>query len=104
MFDVYRAKRALSGHLAEGDQIAAVAVDDVSKKMWVLTTRELLVLASGTIEVRLATSDLHGAVSESPTIVDVRVRDASGQVWLGAFKRRNKLTSQLEALLGDDLR
>lgn len=100
MFDVYRAKRALSGRLAEGDQLVAVAVDDVTKKPWVLTSGELIVLSEGAIEVRISLDQLAGTVTESSTIVDVRVRDAAGEVWLGAFKRRNKLTSHLEQLLG----
>ena len=100
MFDAYRANKALEGHLRPGDSLQLVAVDDVTGDYWVVTGEELIVLADGEIRSRFDLDGLRGEVTTSSTGVEVRLRNTTtGELSLAAFRRPNRVTERLTALL-----
>jgi hypothetical protein len=100
VFDAYRANRALQGHLADGDALQALAGDDVTRNYWCLTQRELVVLKGDTIVARLPLERMHGEVRSTPNGTEVRVTDTKGgPVLIASFRRANKLTTKLAAML-----
>ena len=103
MFDAYRANKALEGQLRPGDSLQLVAVDDVTGDYWVLTGEELIVLADGQIRTRFDLDDLNGEVATTPAGVEVRLRGRSTtELSIAAFRRPNKVTERLAALLTGD--
>src|SRR3954470_2963933 len=102
VFDAYRANKALEGHLRPGDRLKLVAVDDVSGDYWVVTDHEVIVLAAGTIKARFGFTELHGALTQTAAGVEVRLRHpATGALSIASFRRPNRVTERLSALLGD---
>ena len=100
MFDAYRASRALEGHLADGDALQVLASDDVTRNYWCLTKQDLIVLQGDTIVARLPLERMHGEVRSSHGGTEVRVTDTKGgPVLIASFRRANKLTKQLAAML-----
>ena len=100
MFDARRANRALAGHLAEGDALQVVASDDVTRNYWCLTKQDLVVLHGDRIVGRVPLERLHGEVRSAPSGTEVRVTDTKGgSVLIASFRRANKLTKRLAALL-----
>ena len=100
MFDAYRASRALEGHLADGDALQVLASDDVSRNYWCLTKQDLIVLKGDAIVGRVPLERLHGEVRSTSNGIEVRVTDTKGgRVLIASFRRANKLTKQLAALL-----
>ena len=101
VFDAYRASRALAGHLADGDELQAVASDDVTRHYWCLTKQELVVLKGDQIVGRLPFERMHGEVRSTSSGTEVRVTDTKGgPVLIASFRRANKVTKQLAAMLG----
>jgi hypothetical protein len=102
VFDAYRANKALEGHLRPGDSLQIVAVDDVTGDYWVVTGLEVIAIAAGEIRSRFDLDTLQGEVSTTANGVEVRLRDATtGALSLAAFRRPNRVTDRLSALLGD---
>ena len=100
MFTAQRASRALEGHLAEGDSLQVVASDDVTRNHWCLTEQDLIVLDGDSIVARLPLERMHGEVRSTPSGVEVRLTDTKGgPVLIASFRRANKLTKQIAALL-----
>jgi hypothetical protein len=103
VFDAYRASRALEGQLADGDALQVVATDDVTRNYWCLTKQELVVLKDDKIVSRVALERLQGEVRDTANGTEVRVTDATGgAVLIAGFRRANKLTAQLAAMLQDN--
>jgi len=101
VFDAYRANKALDGQLRPGDSLQVVAVDDVTGDYWVVTGLEVIVVADGEIRSRFDLDRLQGEVSSTATGVEVRLRDpATGTLSLAAFRRSNRVTERLAALVG----
>ena len=99
VFDAYRASKALEGHLRPGDRLQLVAVDDVTGDFWVITGEELVIVGGEAIKWRSDLDRLQGEVATG-TGVEVRLRDATtGQLNIAAFRRANKVTERLAALL-----
>lgn len=102
MFDAYRASRALEGHLADGDALQMVASDDVTRNYWCVTKQDLIVVAGDAIVARLPLERLHGQVRSTANGTEVRVTDnKGGPVLIASFRRPNKVTKQIAALLAD---
>jgi len=102
VFDAYRANKALEGQLRPGDSLKVVAVDEVTGDYWVITCYELIVLAGSEIKARFELTQVHGAVSETPAGVEVRLRDATtGALSIAAFRRPNRVTQRLSEQLGN---
>src|SRR5690348_5201381 len=100
VFDAYRASRALEGHLADGDSLQVVASDDVTRNYWCLTKQDLIVLKGNEIVARVPLERVHGEVRSTSNGTEVRVTDTKGgPVLIASFRRANKLTNQLAALL-----
>ena len=100
MFDAYRASRALEGHLADGDALQVIASDDVTRNYWCVTKQDLIVLNGDTIAARLPLARMHGEVRTTSSGTEVRVSDAKGgAVLIASFRRANKLTKHLSAML-----
>lgn len=103
MFDAYRASRALEGKLAAGDSLQTVATDDVTRSYWCLTKSELVVVKDDAIVSRVAFERLHGEIRDTPNGTEVRVTDTKGgPMLIASFRRANKLTAQLAAMLADN--
>jgi hypothetical protein len=102
VFDAYRASKALEGHLSEGDSMQNVAVDDVSRDYWVITGHELILLADTVIKVRYPLDQLAGEVVTTQTGVEVRVRAGKTELAIASFRRPNKVTERLAAIVGAD--
>ena len=102
MFDAYRANKALEGRLRPGDKLEVVGVDDITGDYWVLTGQELVVVSAGELKWRIDLDNVKGEVSTTPAGVEVRLRDAAtGELNIAAFRRSNRLTDRLSALLDD---
>ena len=100
MFDAYRANRALEGHLAEGDSLQVAASDDVTGNFWCLTNQDLVVLNGDSIVARVPLERMHGEVRSMPSGTEARITDTKGgPVLIASFRRPNKLTKALAALL-----
>ena len=101
VFDAYRANKALEGQLRPGDSLQVVAVDDVSGDYWVITGQEVVVISGGDIKARFDLDSLQGDVSTTPNGVEVRLRNTvTGALSIAAFRRPNRVTEKLAALLG----
>jgi len=101
VFDAYRANKALDGQLRPGDSLKHVAIDDVSGDYWVITDHEVVVLADATIKARFGFDEVHGAVTQTAAGIEVRLRHpVTGALSIAAFRRPNRVTERLSALLG----
>jgi hypothetical protein len=101
VFDVYRIRQALRGHLADGDRVSTTACDDVTRHYWALTTQELIVLSGDTIVHRFAVDTLAGDGETNDSATTLRVRDpATGAVVIGTFRKPNELTRTVLERLG----
>jgi len=101
VFDAYRANKALEGQLRPGDSLQVVAIDEVSGDYWAITAQELVIIAAGAIKTRFDLDTLQGEVSTTPSGVEVRLRTAgTGELNIAAFRRPNRVTERLAALLG----
>jgi hypothetical protein len=102
VFNASRARRALEGHLADGDALEVLASDDVTRNHWCLTKQDLVVLKGDAVIGRLPLERMHGEVRSTASGTEVRVTDTKGgPVLIASFRRANKLTKRLAALLGD---
>ena len=102
MFDAYQVQRALRGHLADDDAMELLARDDATGAYWVLTRRELLVVKDQQIGERMARDQLAGSVEVSDVAVTVRIRRGESRAaLLGTFRKPNRLTRALDAVLGE---
>lgn len=96
-----RARAAVSAQLQPGDEIKAIARDEIARDYWVLTSREVLRVRQGVVVQRLALAGAAGAVTEQQIGVTIRVhtRQPSDGHMVGTFRSHNDLTRRLAAVL-----
>ncbi|MDQ1696097.1 MAG: hypothetical protein QOJ03_1450 [Frankiaceae bacterium] len=97
MFDAFRARRAIEGHLQAGEEVEAIAIDDATGDYVVMTTSHLVVLKGDTITSRIPLDRIQGeTTSTEATGSTLRIHDTStGKVVIATFRRRNKLIEML---------
>ena len=100
MFDAYQVQRALREHLADDDALETLARDDATGVFWVLTRRELVLLADLQIAERVPRAALAGEVETTDVGVTVRLRAGEGRkALLGTFRKPNRFTRALGEVL-----
>jgi hypothetical protein len=100
VFDAYQVRRALREHLPEDDAMETLARDDGTGAYWVLTTRSLVLVRDQQVVEHLPREQIAGDIEQSDVGVTVRVRgDDAGKVLVGTFRKANRLTAALAAIV-----
>jgi hypothetical protein len=102
VFDAYQVQRALRGHLADDDAMETLARDDGTGTYWVLTHHDLVLVRDHEVGDRIGRDQLAGTVAVTDVAVTVRVRGGEPRTALvGTFRKPNRLTRALTAIVGE---
>ena len=94
----WRVRSALRGELAAGDEIRAMARDEIARDYWVLTDREILRYDGRKVAQRMPLDDAVGTITTQPSAgVTVRVhsRRTADTHMLTSFRKPNDVTRGL---------
>jgi len=97
----WRVRNALRGQLAPGDEVRAVARDEIGRDYWVVTDREVIQVKGRAVAQRLPLADAVGTVTTQQAAgVTVRVssRRTGGRQMLTSFRKPNDVTRRLAEL------
>jgi len=96
----WRVRSAVSGALAPGDEIRAIARDEIGRDYWVLTDREIIRFDGRKIVQRMSLSDAVGTITTQPSAgVTVRVHShrTADTHMVTSFRKANDVTRGLAA-------
>jgi hypothetical protein len=91
-------RAALRGQLAPGDEIRAMARDEISRDYWVVTDGEVIRMHGRSVAQRMPLTEAIGAVTvQPPAGVTIRIhsrRDSENRM-LTSFRKPNGVTRRL---------
>ena len=100
----WRIRAIVRSQLAPGDEIRAIARDEIGRDYWVLTDHELLQVKGGVVAQRMALADAVVSVTmQPPAGITFRLssRRAGNTQMLTSFRRPNAVTRRLAELFGE---